>query len=73
MLQSASAEIALTTAPRRSFVVTQNPRGQWIARETHGLIEGVFLSQREAIRFALFEAGNRTSIVVVGPSPAPHH
>ena len=40
---------------RTSFVVAQNARGYWIARERRGLIEGVFLSQREAINFALLK------------------
>jgi hypothetical protein len=34
------------------FVVAQNGYGYWVARERSGLIEGVFLSQREAINFA---------------------
>ena len=40
---------------RTSFVVAQNALGYWIARERRGLIEGVFLSQREAINFALLK------------------
>jgi hypothetical protein len=51
---------------RRSFVVAQNERGQWVARESRGLIEGVFLTRRDAIRFALFETGSRSAAVVVG-------
>ena len=40
---------------RTSFVVAQNALGYWIARERRGLIEGVFLSEREAINFALLK------------------
>ena len=50
---------------RRSFVVAQNGRGQWVAREKSGLIEGVFFTQRDAIRFALFETGDRAAVVLV--------
>jgi hypothetical protein len=51
---------------RRHFVVAQNAHGYWVAREERGLIEGVFVNQRDAIRFALFETGNRSVSVVAG-------
>ena len=38
-----------------SFTIEQNARGLWVAREQGGFIEGVFTTQREAIRFALIE------------------
>lgn len=49
----------------RRFLVWQTPRGQWVAREGTGLIGGVFRSQREAVRFALFETGSPESVVVI--------
>ena len=48
----------------RGFVVSQNPRGQWVAREAAGLTEGVFRNQRDAVRFAQFEAGSPESVIV---------
>ena len=60
-LAKSSPEIAC----HRSFVVSQNPRGKWVARETDGMIEGVFHSQRDALRFALYEAGDPRSVVVI--------
>lgn len=42
-------------ADHTAFVVAQNARGYWVARERHGLIEGIFLSQGEAIHFALLK------------------
>jgi hypothetical protein len=56
---------------RRRFAVTQNAQGFWIARESHGLIEGVFVNQRDAIRFALFESGGGSASVVAGGAVAP--
>lgn len=56
---------------RRHFVVAQNARGYWVAREARGLIEGVFVSQRDAIRFVLFETGNRSVSVVAGGQATP--
>lgn len=48
----------------RGFVVSQNPRGQWVAREAAGLTEGVFHNQRDAVRFAQFESGSPESVIV---------
>ncbi len=42
-------------AGRTAFVIAQNARGYWVARERHGLIEGIFSSQGEAINFALLK------------------
>lgn len=74
MLQNSLAIPTALATQRRAFVVAQNDRGQWVARETHGLIEGVFLTQRDAIRFALFETGsNRASVVVDDAGASRHH
>jgi hypothetical protein len=45
--------------------VTENASGLWVAHERRGLTEGVFRTQRDAVRFALFETGNPDSVVVV--------
>ena len=37
------------------FEITENARGYWVAKDTQGLIGGVFRSQKDALRFALFE------------------
>jgi hypothetical protein len=57
------------TDPHRQFVVAQNARGKWVARETHGMIEGVFREQRDAVRFALYETGDPRSVVVISGGP----
>jgi len=56
---------------RVRFTVAPNAHGQWVARERRGLIEGVFLTQREAIRFALSETGHRSTGVVVTDASSP--
>ena len=71
MLQSPSDNASASSMQRRAFVVAQNERGQWVARERRGLIEGVFLTRRDAIRFALFETGSRSSAVVVDDAASP--
>ena len=61
----------------RQFDVTENAQGLWVAHERHGLVEGVFRTQRDAVRFALFETGNPDSVVVIaggnGASPQSVH
>jgi hypothetical protein len=60
-----SIDLANGSGGRRCFVVAQDDLGHWIAREKQGRVGGIFRSRREAIRFALFETGNRASAVVV--------
>lgn len=62
---STLAQFSPGTRCHRSFVVSQNSRGKWVARETDGMIEGVFHSQRDALRFALYEAGDPRSVAVI--------
>ncbi len=37
------------------FEIVENGRGYWLAKDEEGLIGGVFRSQKDALRFALFE------------------
>jgi hypothetical protein len=39
----------------REFTIRCDPRGRWIASETHGLRAGVFPSCKAALHFALYE------------------
>jgi hypothetical protein len=51
---------------RRMFTVGRDRRGRWIARELDGMIEGVFVDRKTAIRFALFEAdGHRSAVIII--------
>jgi hypothetical protein len=53
------------------FEVTENSRGYWIARDKEGLVGGVFRTQKDALRFALFEvAGDSASVEVIS---SPRH
>lgn len=53
----------------REFTIRRDRRGRWIASETHGLLGGVFLSCKDALRFALYEADGDAARVHVEPSP----
>jgi hypothetical protein len=56
------------------FAITQDKRGYWVAKDDEGLVGGVFRSQKDALRFALFEAtGDRGRIRVLPADGAPDH
>ena len=50
------------------FEVSENGRGHWVAKDEEGLIGGVFRTQKDALRFALFEAAGDSTCVKVIPS-----
>jgi hypothetical protein len=49
------------------FEIIENGRGYWVAKDLEGLIGGVFRTQKDALRFALFEAGGDSARVRVLP------
>jgi hypothetical protein len=56
------------------FEIVQNGRGYWVAKDKEGFIGGVFRTQKDALRFALFEAGGDSACVQVLPADsAPIH
>jgi hypothetical protein len=44
--------------------IGMNSRGQWVAREEHGLYGGLFSHRADALRYALFENGHRPEAVI---------
>jgi hypothetical protein len=44
-------------------LIGKNDRGRWVAREQHGLFGGLFVSRAAAVKFALFENGNRPDAI----------
>ena len=59
--------------PRYYFEILQDERGYWVAREKEGLIGGIFRTQKDALRFALFEAAGDNSCVRLLPSDGSPH
>jgi hypothetical protein len=45
------------------FDIKRNRQGFWIVRDRCGLAGGTFLTRKEALRFALFEAGGDRTLV----------
>jgi hypothetical protein len=57
----------LLISPLHHFEITENKRGYWVAKDKEGLIGGVFRTQKDALRFALFEVGGDSACVRVLP------
>jgi len=49
------------------FLIGQNSRGQWVARDQRGLRGGLFVSRAAAVKYAMFENGRRPHLVVDMP------
>jgi hypothetical protein len=49
------------------FEIAENHQGYWVAQDREGLIGGVFRTQKDALRFALFEAAGDSACVRVLP------
>jgi len=50
------------------FEIARNASGYWVAKDKEGLIGGVFRTQKDALRFALFEVGGDSSCVQLIPA-----
>jgi hypothetical protein len=53
------------------FIVCPSEDGLWIARETHGLAEGLFLQRRDAVRFAMSEGGTENMVCLSDTAACP--
>ena len=49
------------------FLIGQNRRGQWVVQDQRGRRGGLFISRAAALKYALFENGNRPQLVVTMP------
>ena len=61
-------QVKPSTSSRPSlFLIGQNSRGDWVVRDPRGLRGGLFVNRAEALRFAMFENGNRPQAVIMVP------
>jgi len=44
--------------------IGRNSRGKWVAQEQNGLYGGLFVSRKEAVKYALFENGRHPETIV---------
>ena len=49
------------------FLLGQNRQGNWVVQDQRGLCGGIFVNRIEALRFAMFENGNRPQGVLMVP------
>jgi hypothetical protein len=49
------------------FRIGKNSRGNWVVQDQSGLCGGMFVNRTEAVKFAMFENGNRPQAVIMVP------
>jgi hypothetical protein len=47
------------------FLIGKNSRGNWVVQDQRGLCGGIFVDRAEALRFAMFENGDRPQAVIM--------
>jgi hypothetical protein len=56
-----------TARAKSLFRVGRNSRGNWVVQDQSGLCGGMFVNRTEAMKFAMFENGNRPQAVIMVP------
>jgi hypothetical protein len=51
----------------RLFRIGKNSHGNWVVQDQKGLCGGLFVDRAEALKFAMFENGNRPQAVIMVP------
>jgi hypothetical protein len=49
------------------FFIGQDSRGNWVVQDQRHLCGGLFVDRAQALRYALFENGNRPQAVIMVP------
>ena len=49
------------------FLIGKNRRGHWVAQDQRGQRGGLFVNRAAALKYALFENGNKPQLVVEMP------
>ena len=49
------------------FLIGKNSRGNWVVQDQEGLCGGLFIDRAEALKFAMFENGDRPQAVIMVP------
>jgi hypothetical protein len=66
MRQSEPPSTRSTSLPRL-FRIGKDSHGNWVAQDQQGLRGGLFVDRAEALKFAMFENGNRPQAVIMVP------
>ena len=62
-----NAEPPSSSRAKSLFRVGKNSRGNWVVQDQTGLRGGMFVNRAEAVKFAMFENGNRPQAVIMVP------
>jgi hypothetical protein len=49
------------------FLIAKDSQGNWVVQDQSGLHGGLFVDRAEALKFAMFENGNRPQTVIMVP------
>jgi len=49
------------------FLIGKDSRGNWVVQDQRGLRGGLFVNRAAALKFALFENGDRPELVITVP------
>jgi hypothetical protein len=55
------------SSPSSLFMVGKDSRGNWVVQDQKGLCGGLFVNRAQAVKFAMFENGNRPQAVIMVP------
>ena len=62
------SELEPPSTPASSvFMIGQDSNGHWVVQDRRGLNGGLFVDRAQALKFALFENGNRPQAVIMVP------
>jgi hypothetical protein len=56
-----------TASLPRLFRIGRDSHGNWVVQDQQGLCGGLFVDRAEALKFAMFENGNRPQAVIMVP------
>jgi len=48
-------------------MIGKDSRGNWVVQDQQGICGGLFVNRAEALKFAMFENGNRPQAVIMVP------
>jgi hypothetical protein len=58
---------SLSASNPSPFLVGRDSQGHWVVQDQRGLCGGLFVGRAEALKFAMFENGNRPQAVIMVP------
>jgi hypothetical protein len=58
---------SLSASEAPLFLIGKNSHGNWVVQDQSGLHGGLFVDRAEALKFAMFENGNRSESVIMVP------